>query len=235
MSWPVVLGALTAGVLLLLAALAFTLRMRAFQTKLDRLLARIEERQERERPARDKGKRDEPGPWKNEIRDDIDSVRSIVRSIASDTKRLVAHASSQPPRETSTPAPRPTTPLQEYDAYDEPRGSEDGLDRLLTIANRIVQQSSTTLEAFRANTGGVAAQVWAWPSGAEGTPAAFIVEHRGGYYAVPNVVKPARLPQEWFNRAEFGVNDEIQRVVSLPRLRRRGDSYDVQQPGVFTR
>jgi hypothetical protein len=49
------------------------------------------------------------------------------------------------------------------------------------------------------------------------------------------VVKPARLPKEWFNRDDFGVNDEIRRVIVLPRLKRRGNEFEVEEAGVFAR
>lgn len=225
------------GILIVLAALAFVLRMHAFEKRIVALLAlHHETRQDRDREQKGKGRRDELAQLKSELHNDLESLRSITRSIAADTQRLLARANSQPPssRETSAPPPRPSATVQSYDTYEEPR-AEDGVAQLLAIANRIVQQSSTTLDAFRASTGGLAANVSAWPNATENVPTAFIVEHRGAHYAIPNVVKPARLPKEWFNRSEFGVNDEIQRIASLPRLRPRGNDYDVQEPGVFSR
>ena len=96
-------------------------------------------------------------------------------------------------------------------------------------------EGKTVKKRSKASTRDIAIHVSPWPNAADGAPVAFIVEHGGSCYAVPNVIKPARLPQDWFNRSEFGVNDEIQRIVSLPRLRRRGNDYEVAMPGVFAR
>lgn len=234
--WPVVFGALTASVLLVLAVLAFVLRLRNLEHRLSDVHTRLDSVL-RERKERDKGKRDEAPQWKQELRAELEPLRSAIGKVAADTQRLITHATSQrrfasDPASAARPAP---AAVPHRETHDETRTTEDAVGQLLSIANRIVQQSSTTLDAFRASAGSLAAHVSAWPTASDGVPAAFIVEHRGAYYAVPNVVKPARLPQEWFNRSDFGVNDEIQRVDVLPRLRRRGDGYDVQEPGVFGR
>lgn len=227
-------ASIVAAVLVLLAVLALVIWMRRLEKKINSSLTRNHDvRQERDRAAREKGKRDELGQLKSELHNDIESLRSILGSIAADTQRLIANSQSRSLRETNAPPPHSLAVA--YDAYEESRGAEDGLAQLLSIANRIVQQSSTTLDAFRASTGSFAAHVSAYPSATEGAPTAFVVEHRGAYYGIPNVVKPQRLPQDWFNRSDFGVNDEIRRVVSLPRLRPRGADYDVQEPGVFAR
>lgn len=237
--WPMVAGALTAAVLLIVAALAITLRMRSLENKLGRPLSKPEDAsRERERAQNDKKKNDELVQTLSELRNDLKSLRSVVDRIANDTHTLRSRNSADsqsPSRHAMTaPVPRGNAAVPRDRDYDEPRVTEDGVAQLLSIANRIVQESPTTLDAFRASAGSIAGRVVSWPA-ADGTPVAFIVEHRGSYYAVPNVGKPARLPQEWFNRSDFGVNDEIQRVVSLPRLRRSGDKYDVQEAGVFAR
>lgn len=169
---------------------------------------------------------------KKDTRDQIDSLRDVVEALPGKVQQRVQNAMQQ-----SKPTPAaPTPPPRTYETYEERRPVEDTGAQLLTLANQVVQQTPTTLEAIRASTRQLQVQVSPWPNGGEATPAAFIVEHRTVCYAIPNVVKPARLPQEWFNRSDFGVNDEIQRVVSLPRLQRRGgNDYDVMAPGVFTR
>jgi hypothetical protein len=233
--WLKVIAAPIAAVLILLGCLAVVLKMRSLESKVDRSLEN-DSRRERDRHGIEKASRDELGRLKDELHAEIDSVRTMIRSLPADTARLVAQAAAQqgPPREPARPAPR--APVLSGPSTDgEPYGAVDGVAQLLTIANRIVRQSSTTLDAFRASMGSLAANVSGWPSASESTPAAFIVEYRGSCYAIPNVVKPARLPQEWFNRSEFGVNDEIHSVESLPRLRRRGNGYDVQDAGVFVR
>lgn len=230
----VVIGALSAAILIVSATLAWTFRMRAMERRIARMLARVDElSEERHRQLRQKWKPEETGQSKKDLRGELDSLRSLIGKIPGETARQVnlvlQERQSEQPR---LPGREGAAALAGRDRYEEP---EDGLAQLLVIANRIVQQSSTTLEAFRTSVGVSATRVVAYPSSGEGTPLAFIVEHRGAHYAVPNVVKPARLPQDWFNRSEFGINDEIQQVFSLPRLLRRGDRYDVQEAGVFGR
>ena len=218
------LGPLLAGVMILLATLGLVLRMRILEKNVTASIARHDDAHHKiERALK------ELAQGKNASHPDIATLHAAVRQIAADIQRLISVASqSRALRETSEP-PRPSS------AYREPSAAEDGLPQLLAMANRLVQQGSTTVEAFRASAGALSARVVAWPSMGEATPAAFIVDYHGSCYAIPNVVKPARLPDEWFNRADFGVNDEIERVLSLPRLRRRGNDYDVQDAGVFAR
>jgi len=235
---PVTIGALVAAILIICASAALTLRLRALDRRITLALARFEgmiderHRQPKQRPTRP----EEPAQANRELRGALDSLRSMISRIPSDTARQVMTAlEERSVQQPSAAAPQAIAIPVTDDVWDEPAEPEDGLAQLLAIANRIVQQSSTTLDAFRASTGALATRVVAWPGSADGMPVAFIVEHRGAHYAVPNVVKPARLPKEWFNRSEFGVNDEIQRVLSLPRLRRHPAGYDVQEAGVFGR
>jgi hypothetical protein len=230
----VVIGALGAAILIISATLAWTFRMRAMERRIARMLARVEElSEERHRQPRQKWKPDETGQSKKDLRGELDSLRSLIGKIPGETVRQVRLVlPERQPEQPRLPAREGAGALAGRDRYEEPA---DGLAKLLVIANRIVQQSSTTLEEFRTSAGVSATRVAAYPSSGEGMPLAFIVEHRGAHYAVPNVVKPARLPQDWFNRSEFGINDEIQQIFSLPRLLRRGDRYDVQEAGVFGR
>jgi hypothetical protein len=238
----VVVGTLVVAVLLLLTVLGLVYRLSKLETKLLHFRPREEDsRGDRERSSREKKSQAELAQWKDDLRRDLNALRDAIKNIPVETERRIAQALATQPRPVpteSSAALRSAPPAPAYreprDTYDDPRGGEDGVAQLLTLANRIVQ-SSTTLDAFRASAGSVAGQVSVFPSGADGSPTAFIVEHRGAYYAVPNVVKPARLPKEWFNRSDFGVNDEIRRVLSLPRLTRHGDGYEVQEPGEFTR
>jgi hypothetical protein len=213
-----------AAVLVLLAALAFAMRMRRFEANVAILIRHVDDvRNEQKARGKEKGSKDELAQLRQEIKDGFESLRSRIGNIPAETSRLIGSKPVERPR--AAPA---------YDAYDPPPiEPEDGIGRLLTIANRIAQESSMTIESFRASAGSLGSRVSSYTNGTDNFPVAFIVEHRGSHYAVPNVMKPARLPKEWFNRSEFGVNDEIQRVISLPRLRRRGNEYDVQEPGVF--
>jgi hypothetical protein len=214
---------LIAAVLMLLATLAVVLRLRNLSSSIDSAFKRLET--ERDRAA--KSRQEELLQLKKDLRVDIDALRSDLRKVPAETARLI------PPPQTRTSAPPPPGTYDEPRGSDEPRGAEDGIAHLLSIANRLVRQSAATLEEFRSSAGAVAGHVSPWPN--DGTPLAFIVEHRGVHYAVPNTVKPGRLPQEWFNRSDFGFNDEIRGVRSLPRLTRRGDRYEIQEPGVFER
>ena len=216
--------ALVSGVLILLATVAFVMRVRQLEKKLDVALNRLHETS--------KQKRDDPPPWKK-LQESIESLQTRMDAFPREMDRVIAVRLSTRPQPEAPAPPRSAPPV----VYDEPRATaEDGVAQLLTIANGIVQDSSTTLETFRTRTDRLGARVTTWPpNAADPFPIAFIVEHRGSCYAVPNVVKPARLPQEWFNRSTFGVNDEIRRVVTLPRLRRSAQGFDVQEPGVFER
>lgn len=167
---------------------------------------------------------------KNDVREQIASLRAAIEAIPAKVQQRVQNS----PQQHKAP-PVSAAPARPYERYETQRPVEDATAQLLTIANQIVQQTPTTLDAFRASTRQLPVRVSAWPTAADGAPVAFIVEHRGACYAIPNVIKPARLPQEWFNRSEFGVNDEIQRVVTLPLLRRSGNDYEVAVPGVFAR
>jgi len=224
---PAIACAFIAAILIITVTVALARRIQGLERQIGRAVARFDKEEGRERHA--KHKPDDQEQWTRELRRDIESLRSMIGTIPGETARQVRAALSKETATRSVPPPAAGEP------YDEPAETEDVPARLLEIANRIVQQSSITLDAFRASAGSLATNVAAWPGSADGVPLAFIVEHRGAHYAVPNVVKPARLPKEWFNRSDFGVNDEIQRVLSLPRLRRRGDGYDVQELGVFGR
>jgi hypothetical protein len=219
-----VIGAVVAAALIIAAIVLLMLRIRALGKQIARTLARFDEL------ARQKQKPEPAGPPAGEWRRELDALRSAIGRVPAETARQLEPALQKLRDVASAPPARAIQPRRE-----EPAEPEDGVAQLLAIANRIVQQSSTTLDDFRASAGALARRVAAWPSSADGAPLAFIVEYRGEHYAVPNVIKPARLPKEWFNRSEFGFNDEIQRVVSLPRLRRAGDGYDVQEAGVFGR
>ncbi|HWW61821.1 MAG TPA: hypothetical protein VN181_10675, partial [Thermoanaerobaculia bacterium] len=227
-SWAFLIGSTAAALLIVLAVLGLVWRLRSLGSKLAGMLSR----QDRDAADREKRQREDLALCKTELRNDLEALRAAIAKVPSETGRALGPALLRL-REESPAPPRSAPPVAE--SYPEARGADDGVAQLLVIANRIVQESSTTLESFRARTASLAARVSPWPRGSEGTPVAFVVEHHGSCYAIPNVVKPARLPQDWFNRAEFGVNDEIHRVVSLPRLKRRGDAYDVQEPGVFER
>jgi hypothetical protein len=228
---PTVIGALVAAILITCAFASFIIELRALRKAIGQTNARMESiREELNRPGKQKGRNDEQQPSKADLRSDLDSLRSSIGRVPGDTvkqvKVVLEEWSSQLESDRSWRGP----------SFNEPRErQEDGLAELLAIANRIVQQSSTTLEAFRQSIGSIASRIVPWTQSADGSPVAFIVEHRGAHYAVPNVVKPARLPKEWFNRSEFGINDEIHRIVSLPRLRPRGNDYEVQEAGVFGR
>ena len=231
MNGQLLIGEAIIALVLVLVALALTMRMRALEKSVNAAFRRANDAlQDRGRTPKEKDKRDDGGQWKHELQRSVETLRSAIGNVAPEVERRIARGRS----ETPSPYPAPA-PIQRSVVYDEPPAAEDGAAQLLALANRIVQQNSTTLDAFRANAGALAARVSAWPGGGEGLPSAFIVEHHGTYYAVPNVVKPARLPNDWFNRADFGVNDEIRRVVSLPRVTPRGGDFDVQVPGVFAR
>jgi hypothetical protein len=220
--WRLVTTTGVAAVIFLLAVAAFVQQMRRMTATILAALPRGDEgRHDRERLLK------ELALVRNDMQEQIASLRVAVEGIPARVQQRVQNA--PPPHKTPPPPARP------YEPYDAPRPVEDATAQLLTIANQIVQQTPSTLEAFRASTRQLPVRVSAWPSAADGAPVAFIVEHRDSCYAIPNVIKPARLPQEWFNRSEFGVNDEIQRVVTLPRLRRRGNEYEVTVPGVFAR
>jgi hypothetical protein len=217
---------LIAAVIFLLAAVAFVLQMqRATRAILKAPPRGDDARQDRDRVMK------ELAVLRNDMRDQIAALRATVEEIPARVQQRVQNVLS--PQKPTTPAP--AAPARPPETYEPARPIEDPSAQLLTIANQIIQQTPATLEAFQASTRQLSVRVFAWTNPADGALAAFIVEHRGSYYAIPNVIKPARLPQEWFNRSEFGVNDEIQRVVVLPRLRRAGSGYEVAAPGVFAR
>ncbi|HEX6097380.1 MAG TPA: hypothetical protein VF432_13710 [Thermoanaerobaculia bacterium] len=230
------MGAVVAAVLLILAVLASVNWARKLNSRVAAVLGQVQDLR-RDRVARDKVSSAELLQVRNDLGKQFDALRDAMQKVSAATAQLVRQSSNANPGDrVHRPPARSHAPVPAAHAvFDEPHASEDAAAQLLTIANRIVQERSTTLDAFRASTSGLDARVSAWPSAAEGAPVAFIVEHRGTHYAVPNVVKPIRLPQDWFNRSDFGVNDEIQRIDFLPRLRPRSGGYDVQEPGVFVR
>lgn len=215
---------LSAAVIMLLAVLGFVYRMRKFDETAASLGLKVGEL---DRVLRDVAKREDI--LGGDLRRNVESLKTTLQQLSGDINRAFTRAQQ---RGVDNPSAQPPLrPLRE-----EPMPvAEDPVEKLLTIANRIVGQSSTTLEGFRESTGSLPLRISVWPDANESSPLAFIVEHRGSCYVVPNVVKPTCLPHEWFNRSEFGVNDQIQHVVSLPRLRRRGNDYDVQEAGVFSR
>jgi len=228
--------------LITLGALALVLRLKALEGRIERALHLLNSRHERELGDREKGKREELPQSRKDLHAGIESLKSVIRSLEASTQKLsaaVSRSSSQESSSTRDAVSRdaaswhPST-IPSYETSDG-RSAADVVQELLLIANRIVRLSSTSLDEFRATTDSLAVHVSTWPNGVEGIPAAFVAEHRGRCYAVPNVVKPARLPQDWFNRSDFGVNDEIRDVISLPRLRRSGNGYSVEEPGVFKR
>ncbi|MBV8515990.1 MAG: hypothetical protein JO197_01180 [Acidobacteria bacterium] len=230
---PVILALAVLALTIVLTALALTMRLRALEKS-------VHAAQDRGRASKDKDtRREELAQLKSELQKSIESLRSTIVNVPVEVVRRLPRQNfdAAPPRAMNPPPASRSVFRDERQAehYAESVSAEDGAAQLLALANRIVQQNSTTLDAVRASTDALAAHVTVWPPSGEGTPIAFIVEHRGTWYAVPNVVKPARLPNDWFNRADFGVNDEIRRVESLPRLTRRGDDFEVQHAGVFSR
>jgi hypothetical protein len=204
-----------AAVLFLFGAMAIGLRMRALQSAVTAALRK------------EKEKRDNLAPLTREI----ESLRSAVGDIARLLQQMRAEWSAAV---AAMAAGRDIQPLRaRTPALPEP--AEVGVERLVELANGVVQDSPTTIDAVRAKASVIRVKVSAWPNASSSQPVAFIIEHQGAYYGVPNIAKPKRLPQEWFNSAEFAVNDEIQRIVSLPRLMRRGNDYDVQERGVFAK
>lgn len=223
--WRFLTTILVAAVIFLLAVAAFVLQMKRMAATIMAALPRGDEgRHDRERLVK------ELAAVKKDVGEQIALLRVAVEGLPAKVQQRVQNATPQ-----YKSPPVPAAPTRPYEPYEAPRPVEDATAQLLTIANQIVQQTPTTLDAFRASTRQLPVRVSAWPGAADGAPVAFIVEHRDACYAIPNVIKPARLPQEWFNRSEFGVNDEIQRVVTLPLLRRSGTDYEVAVPGVFAR
>jgi len=208
-----------AAVVFLLGVLAIVQRMRALQSSVTAALRK------------EKEKRDNLAPLTREI----ESLRSAIGNIAPDTERRIARLLQQQRTEERNAAGRDVQPLRARTPAPPAEPAEVGVERLVELANGVVQDSPTTIDAVRAKASMIHVRVSAWPDSTSLQPVAFIVEHQGAYYGVPNIAKPKRLPQEWFNSAEFAVNDEIQRVVSLPRLTRRGNDYAVQERGVFTK
>lgn len=222
--WRFLTTIIVAALIFLLAVAAHVLQMASVTRKILAALPRGDEgRHDRDRVLK------ELAVVKNDTREQIATLRVAVEGIPDKVQQRVQKLLAKGNSSGSTSS------SQQYETSERQRSFEDATPQLLTIANQVIQQTPTTLDAFRASTRQISVRVSAWPNAADGAPVAFIVEHRDSYYAIPNVVKPARLPPEWFNRAEFGVNDEIQRVVELPRLRRRGNEYDVAVPGVFGR
>lgn len=227
--WQLTVGSLVNALLIVLVIVGLVLQLRSAER---RLVATLRY-QDRDAAEREKRQQTDLQHWKTELRKEIESLHAALAQIPADTERLIA---SKLPKQQQTPAQAASSRLASavLDVRDERRG-EDGLAQLLVAANRIVQESSMTLETFRERMAGVSSRVLPYGQVVADAPVAFIVEHGGSAYAVPNVVKPTRFPNDWFNRADFGVNDEIRRVVSLPRLRRRGDGFDVVERGVFER
>jgi hypothetical protein len=216
---PILIGAL----LFVLCVLGIVLQLRKLDEKLERVIAIA--RQDRDPNSQKKPHAPDLRPMIGDLQKDLGSLRKSVDRVLSEAMRLRQQQSIDPP----------LRPAARFDPEPDemPEVFEDGVARLTAIANRNLHQNSSTLEAFEAKVEGLASRVWARPS--DVAPVVFIVEHRGVCYAIPNVVKPARLPESWFNRADFGFNDEIRDVISLPRLIRRGDNFDVEQTGVFER
>jgi hypothetical protein len=221
-----VIGEIVTAVLFVLTVLALVLRVRELEKSINQLPKRLSggHREQRDTSPKETVRREDLEQWKTELHRHFDRVQGIVGSIGPRLDRIEAEMERHGASSSQEPA-RYGTPSHNV--------SEDGAAQLLLLANRIVQQGSTTLDAMRANTNSMSNSVSALRN--ENPPSAFIVEHRGTCYAVPNVVKPARLPKEWFNRDDFGVNDEIRRVIVLPRLKRRGNEFEVEEAGVFAR
>jgi len=224
-------GAAIAALCIVLTALALALRMKALERRVSSLQTQIS--------LKEKDTRGDFEQFRKSIRADLDELKTVMRKIPADIERLGSRLASQAKsaaREVTAAPPRQlATPVHStHDFRVEPSSTEDAVGQLLSIANGVLRQSTAaTLTEFRAATERLSMRASPWPDDSDGKPVAFIVEHRGSHYAVPNVVKPARLPNEWFNRSAFGFNDDIRHVVSLPRLRRRGDDYEVQEAGVF--
>jgi hypothetical protein len=237
-SVPSELIVLIAVLLFLLGVVALVLQMNKLHVNLKTVMLTIT-RQAREHAGQQKSQIDELRMLLIESQRERAALQRTADKILAEATRVRATASSTPvapPPVTPIPRGRPSRDF-EFSAPEETTSyvAEDGVAQLLSMANHIVQQTSISLDAFRARAGALASRVSAWPAGSESAPVAFLVEHRGVWYAVPNVVKPGRLPEAWFNRSDFGVNDEIQHVTSLPRLIRRGDRYDVEKTGVFAK
>jgi hypothetical protein len=219
-------------VVIVLCTLALTLQMKRLGANLNALVMRPPA----DRGSKERDKRDELAQLKQELQRGFDTLRSQIGNIPAETQRRIASAPvpvSAPSRDISMRPVRFAAP--EFDDYEEPAKAEDVVRALVMLANRTLQ-NATTVDAFRASAPTAVNGVSAFPnSSADGKPIAFVVEYRGAFFGVPNVVKPARLPNDWFNRADFGVNDEIRRIELLPKLRRRGGEYEVEQPGVFAR
>jgi len=228
--WQLTAAPLVAALLVMLAIVGLVWQLRGAERQLIQALGA----QNKEATAREKRLRDDLSLCKADLREDIDSLRAALAQIPGDTDRLIAPKLS---KQNQHLAPPPASSQQSAGMYDDvyENSAQDGIAQLLIAANRIVQENSTTLEKFRQRVARVSSRVSSFGPSTGDAPVAFIVEHEGSSYAVPNVVKPARLPNDWFNRGDFGVNDEIRRVVSLPRLRRRGDRYDIEERGVFER
>jgi hypothetical protein len=234
-SWSTLIT-LVPAVLAILAVAAFAFQIRGFERKAAATLLRLDGlRQDLER-GKDKGKREDLQQLKNELRGDITALKSLIGNIPRNTAQLIADTSSRSYERTATPPPsRAPIAVRAYQSYEETQEPEDGVSVLLQLANRIARNGSISLETARESANALGASVSPWSVPGDGGTTAFIVDYRGSSYVVPNVVKPARLRKEWFNRSDFGVNDEIQAIRSLPRLRRRGDDFDVLDAGEFTR
>lgn len=233
--WKPMAIAIVTAVIVLLAVTAAALQMQKMTKKILAALPRNDDgRHDRDRVMK------ELAVVKNDIRTQIGALKATADEIPTQVERRIQKMLERRALEQRAPEPvrAPANPTAHTRSFETPEPSRTFIDaaaQLLGIANRIVQQTPATLDAFRTSTREFVKQVIPWPNAVDGTPSAFIVDDGESYYAIPNVIKPARLPQEWFNRSEFGVNDEIQRIVSLPRLRRRGNDYEVSVPGVFSR
>jgi hypothetical protein len=229
MNAPIVIAAATIVVAIVLGVFALSRRMK----QLDARLTGFAPRQDRDRQPKEKDKRDELAQLKQEMKSGFDALRASIGDIAATARRI--ESAQQAARDVPARAIRSMAPPPDYDAYETPRSAEDSVAVLLQIANRTLQQNPMRLDEFRASAASFAGRISAYAPSGEGVPYAFLVEHRGTLLAVPNTGKPGRLPSDWFNRSDFGFNDEIHRVVSLPRLRERGNDYEVQEPGVFAK
>lgn len=226
---------LIAGVLAVCAALAIVLRMRKLEAAVDKMLRRAEPpKHDRERDRGDHAKRDDVVQLRQEVRSGFDSLRSAIDELPAKVARSVSANANAARAQAAAPASSYVASSSSSSSPQQ-REAEDPVTHLLGVANRVMQNCPATIDEVRASIRIAPVNIAPWRNPGESTPVAFVVEHRGSCYAIPNVIKSARFPQAWFNGGDFGMNDEIQRVVALPRLRRSGDQYEVQEPGVFSK
>lgn len=217
---------LVAAVLFVLAILGFVIQARKSEARVLAALSRVES------TLRDRANANVPS------RNDLDSVRAaLAQNIVDAESRLTGIVQKSQSRERSNqpPAYVPSKPPTVDRYEEEPQSVQDVVGRLTEIANQILQQSPAPIDVIRSKTNHLPIQIHP-PSSSGGDQQGYVVaQHAGNYYALPNAVKPTRVPDAWFNRSDFGFNDEIQRVMSLPRLTRRGNDYVVDEPGVFAK